>query len=71
MQSFAAQQLSKKEMNNVKGGNIYHCTVSINGAKPVSGPVSADSLTAATDRLMSMYEFAVTHEGDRVDVQCS
>lgn len=25
MKNFAAQQLSKKEMNNVKGGVVLHC----------------------------------------------
>lgn len=34
MQKFAAQQLSKKEMNNVKGGELWDCYLVRPGEKP-------------------------------------
>lgn len=34
MKNFAAQQLSKKQMNDVKGGRTYYCDViTVNGNK--------------------------------------
>ncbi len=55
MKDFAAQQLSKKEMNNVKGGTKmcglgvmeFKCTFHIRGGGSVSGHVcAADGMAA-------------------------
>lgn len=46
MKNFAAQQLSKKEMNNVKGG--VECSVHLKGGGsfPASGPSIEDVVEA-------------------------
>ena len=55
MKNFAAQQLSKKEMNNVKGGMGSTCTLyDETGAVLMSGPVTG-SLREAQRELMQIY----------------
>lgn len=47
MKNFAAQQLSKKQMNDVKGGQVYvNCTIwDIHADKPVEWSHSATGAT--------------------------
>ncbi len=55
MKDFAAQQLSKKEMNNVKGGMI-HCNVVFRTGTGMSGYVDADTTEEAAAQLRAIYD---------------
>lgn len=54
IQKFAAQQLSKKEMNNVKGGRIW-CYASLDG-QAVFGDVAVDTVADAERQLHATYD---------------
>lgn len=48
MRKFAAQQLSKKEMNNVKGGLVYCSLIDENGDF-IENPETGDSASGYAD----------------------
>ena len=69
MKNFAAQQLSKKEMNNVKGGAQFDCTVSVDGEIISSGAALGNSKREVAEQLLSQYR-QVYYEDERIEVRC-
>lgn len=77
MKNFAAQQLSKKQMNDVKGGTAacgfgvmeFQCTFQIRGGGSVSGRVCAADAMAAVIKGGQMIEKSLGW-GSVVDQTC-
>ncbi|MEG1586766.1 MAG: hypothetical protein RR346_07815 [Bacteroidales bacterium] len=56
LQNFAAQQLSKKQMNEVKGGAYFNCKISWDGGKTwTSGLVEATTADHAAAEVALVY----------------
>lgn len=71
LQKFAAQQLSKSQMNEVRGGETFYCIISINGAPPIKGPAAGASLEDVQNQLLALYTPMLEENEDRLYVKCS
>ncbi len=68
--NFAAQQLSKKEMNKVKGGDErFNCTIKVNGNIVGSGPALGNSKEEVANDLLAQHQ-SVYFEDDFIEVRC-
>lgn len=67
MKDFAAQQLSKRQMNGVQGGKKFDCFVQLGTAPAISGPVIANSSDHAAAELALVYKDI----GCEVSIWCS
>lgn len=54
MKNFAAQQLSKAQMNSLRGGERYECVTFMNGERTGKYIVEANSPTDAADAVHSI-----------------
>lgn len=56
MKKFAAQQLSKSQMNSLIGGERYECVTFLNGKRTGKYIVEANSPTEAADAVHGTYD---------------
>ena len=72
MKNFAAQQLSKKQMNDVKGGQMFLCKISSDGGKTwMEGLVEANSADHAGSLVALTYYSIAEETGVEYDIICT